>query len=253
MAPDAPSVGAGRSQRGDHRVRSREDLGRGRHQATEQVERQIREAPDLVLHVVAEHPQEEHVPADVQPPPVEEHRDHHGLPPALVGTAVEVRGTLDPGFAQQDLLELPSREPDPGFVDGPGRLSPALCQVLLVGDLPGDLRLTEREQLLFDVRLPGLLPQHEHQHVRRDDREGHPCPAGGGVVVPDRDEHGGEPTPAARPRARPSRRHRTPLARHRSPARDRSGGPPGSRDRSRSAFGAGTGEGAPGRIRRPAR
>ena len=47
-------------------------LHEGRHDSRCQVEDEICEVPEPVLHVIAEHPEEDHVPEDVEPAPMDE-------------------------------------------------------------------------------------------------------------------------------------------------------------------------------------
>ncbi len=91
-----------RSRRAEVRhdaVRPHGDLGGTRHDPGHQIEQGIAEAPQPVLDVVAEDPEEPHVAENVQPPRVEEHRGEDRQDPALVPAArrkvaLELRGQL---------------------------------------------------------------------------------------------------------------------------------------------------------------
>ena len=67
IAPDAPMLGTSDD-------RPRDELERRGREAAQEVEEEEAAAPDPVLDVVPEDPQEEHVPEHVRPPAVHEDR-----------------------------------------------------------------------------------------------------------------------------------------------------------------------------------
>ena len=75
---------ARRAQERRRGVEVAENVHCRRNDTADQIEHQEPEATELVLDVVAEDPQEQHVPEHVQDRRVEEHREQHGEPDVLV-------------------------------------------------------------------------------------------------------------------------------------------------------------------------
>jgi len=150
------------ARRAEHRHRAvglHRDVGGRRHEPGNQVEDQIAQAPEPVLDVVAEDPEEEHVAGEVQHAPVEEHRQEHreidrllreGLWAAGAGVAVVAGGAVD------------------GFDDLGG------CERTAGGDLAGDGGVLEVEE--HGGTGLGLARLHEEvdSHVQADEEDRDP-------------------------------------------------------------------------------
>lgn len=105
--------GAAGSERGKSRVKVENDVGEAGADAASEVEEKIGEVAEVVLHVVAEDPKEEHVSGDVQEAAMQEHAGEDGEEGGLdVSVAVEgqadVRG--DGGVGHDEGLILVGRE-----------------------------------------------------------------------------------------------------------------------------------------------
>ena len=110
IAPDAPRLGIVEFRRD-------RELQRRRCQPTQHVEERVDDVAETVLDVVPEDPEEEHVAGEVEPSPVQEHRDEHREPPALVRTLLPLEaswyGDPAPGprlrIEREPRLEPPAR------------------------------------------------------------------------------------------------------------------------------------------------
>lgn len=154
--------GARSAQVGDQAVWVEGDLGERRGEAAAQVEQQKRERPEAVLEVVAKDPQVEQVAAQVEQPPVHEHRRQD--------RQVDRNGTgrvLERHTGRQ--LHLPHH-------------------VHAGRDLVGNDAVAVRKRLVAAEP----LKEHEHEHVGGQQGERHERRARqAAVVVGERKEHGG--------------------------------------------------------------
>jgi hypothetical protein len=166
--------GPGRAQVGDHGVRSDRDLGGRRRESAQDVEDEVERRAQLVLDVVAEHPQEQHVAQDVQPPSVQKHRHEDGVPPHLLAAllSVPLHELTSLGLRDVELIR-----------DRSNRVRPTLVEVLGVAHLVWDERVAEEELLLILGALEDRLPKQERRDVQHDDRERDEGKPGGRVLV----------------------------------------------------------------------
>src|SRR6266545_2471613 len=181
VGPEDAGYGSGSAEVRNHRVGIDQELtDRGRDPGRE-VEEEVQDRSQLVFDVVPEDPQEQHVAADVQPPPVKEHRHEHRLPPRLVRTrpiekALKARVVSGTSSTQGFLpRQLPESRP---VSLGDARLVAHLVRHFSVAIEEGDLPL-----ILVPPRGESGLPEHERHHVESDDDERDQWEVASGIVV----------------------------------------------------------------------
>ena len=153
---------------------------RGRGDETgQQVEELVRERPEDVLDVVAEDPEEQHVAADVQQAPVQEHRvddrEIHALLRVRRGLLrVGVAAGLDIGGVERPVVQDLARHR---------------------GVLVGELGLADVGRARVGGAPPLRLDEEVDEHVRGNEEERDVRDAPGRVVVLERDHAGAEARP----------------------------------------------------------
>jgi hypothetical protein len=157
----------------DRRFGGEHELQRAGDDAADEVEDEEAHLPQTILDVVAEHPEEQHVPEDVQPSAVKEHRREHRQPRALVGTLLGQEGLQ---LFRRNLASVI-------FGDRFRSLTPAVRERLTMRDLVRDQPVAPEERLLLERQVLAAserrLPEQERDGVRadqeqRDDRDPQP-------------------------------------------------------------------------------
>ncbi len=154
-------------------------MGAGGDDAGHQVEDQVADGAEVVLDVVAEDPQEQHVAAEVQQASVEEHREQHRQPHRLVGED-GVGTAASPAVVGVALRgELRRRE---GLAGGDLTRDGGVLEVE-----PGGLRVGHLGFDLAEDLLALGLHQEVDADVGQDQHDGEDRYPAGGVVVPQGD------------------------------------------------------------------
>src|SRR5580704_1776257 len=73
VGPHDAGDGTAGTEGGERRVEIKEDVGETRTNAAKEIEEQVGEVAEVIFHVVAENPEEEHVPGEMHEAAVQEH------------------------------------------------------------------------------------------------------------------------------------------------------------------------------------
>jgi hypothetical protein len=179
IGPQHAGDRARRSQVRHDAVRPDGQLRERRDDPGRQIEQREPDPADPVLDVVAEDPEEQEIPKDVDPPRVQEHRREHGEEPALV-PAVLGEKSLERGRPARIGQDAAAR-------DRPSGSRAPVGEVREMRRFPRDLRVAEEKRLrsvrCVRTRREDRFPEQKGREVQDDDDERDPGEPPGGIVI----------------------------------------------------------------------